>query len=425
MIRSLGVLADDVTGGSDVASVLRRAGVAVLQTIGVPRAPLPDADAVVVSLKTRTVTRDAAAAESIAAVSFLCSAGADQIYFKYGSTFDSTEQGNIGPVIEALLAHLDAEMTVACPAYPALGRTIYQGHLFVNDVLLSESSMRHHPLTPMTDANLVRVLGRQCRRPIGLVRLSDVEQGAASIRARLDGLRREGCVAAIVDSVFDRHLDTVGEACVDLRLVTGGAALAGSLARARSTGARSDAPPPLPPRVGPAAVLSGSCSAATRAQVAFAAAHLPSAALDPIALSNGRDGVAKVIDWACAQARRGDVLLYSTASADSVQDAQARLGKDHATAVVEETFARVAAALAGEGVRTFVVAGGETAASVVHALGVRVLRFGDEIDPGVPWTYSLDPEGFSLALKSGNFGTPDFFLKAIRMGGADERNPVP
>lgn len=409
----LGAIADDLTGASDLASVIRRERWTVLQTIGVPPAPLPPADAVIVSLKTRTVPPAQAVAASLSATAFLRRIGADQLYFKYCSTFDSTDRGNIGPVIEALLSDLGEDFTIACPAYPALQRTVYLGHLFVGHDLLSESPMRCHPLTPMTDANLVRVLGRQCRRPIGLLSLPDVDGGQETARRRLDVLRRQAHVAAIVDSIFDRHIATLGRACVGLPLVTGGAALGGALARAHRLPPGLPEPATLPPRSGPAVILSGSCSSATLGQLARVAPTVPRIAMDPVAVSEDEHAVARIIEWACGNLGQERVLIYSSTGARGVADAQARLGRTEAARLIEEAFAAIAAALAAAGVRTFVVAGGETAGAVVQALGIRVLAFGEDIDPGVPWTYSLDPEGFSLAMKSGNFGGPDFFMKVL------------
>jgi uncharacterized protein YgbK (DUF1537 family) len=451
----LGVIADDVTGGTDLASVLRQVGLAVVQTIGIPAAPVQAADAVVISLKTRTAPAGAAADAAAAAASFLQRHGAAQLYFKYCSTFDSTEAGNIGPVIERLLDHLGAPFTIACPAYPGLGRSVYLGHLFVGDRLLSESSMRNHPLTPMTDPDLVRVAARQVRSPVGLVALSVVEQGAAATRRRFDELAGDGYRLAIADAVLDRHLETLGAACADLPLVTGAAGLGRALAL-QSAAARASESHQLPrsaharrgrrwgsgpsamkkggaPRAvkkrtsesaapdpcgslhagSPAAVLSGSCSAATQAQVRRLAETLPSRCIDPMALTRDERVLPDLIDWACETVRGGGILVYSTAAAETVRDVQRQLGAAAAAALVESAFRSLAAALARSGVRTFVVAGGETAGAVLEALGIRALGFGAEIEPGVPWTSTLDPPGFRLALKSGNFGGVDFFAKAL------------
>lgn len=409
----LGIIADDVTGGTDLASVLRRDGLSVVQALGVPRSAPPEADVVVVSLKTRTAPVDRATAAARAAAAYLTDAGAAQIYFKYCSTFDSTDRGNIGPVIESLLEQLHSGFTVACPAYPMLGRTVYLGHLFVGEQLLCDSPMRHHPLTPMTDANLVRVLARQSPFSVGLVPIGDVDEGVAAIRSRFAELTARGHRVAIVDAVLDRHVDAIGCACRDFSLVTGGAALGGALARAAIT-ARAQVETPAPPvRSGPVAVLSGSGSAATLAQVRRLAPKVPHRAIDPLTLARDAGALAEIADWACRKARLGHVLIYSTTTPEAVEEVQRRLGRSEAAALLERAFGVLAAALAGHGVRAFVVAGGETSGAVLEAIGVKMLGFGEEIEPGVPWTYSLDPEGFHLALKSGNFGGVDFFATAL------------
>lgn len=413
----LGVIADDVTGATDLASVLRRDGYSVVQTLGVPKTAAPLADVIVVSLKTRTAPVDEATAAARAAATYLTNAGVTQIYFKYCSTFDSTDRGNIGPVIDVLLEQLNCAFTVACPSYPSLHRTVYQGHLFVGTQLLSESSMRDHPLTPMTDANLVRVLSRQSRNAVGLVRLDDVEKGDAAIRARFTELERRGVRAALVDAVLDRHIDAVGCACQELPLVTGGAALGGALARATITARAPAKTLALPGRSGPIAVLSGSGSAATLEQVRRLTASVAHRSLDPIVLARHGGALSAVVEWATHHVGRGPVLMYSTAPPEAVRSAQRELGREKAAAVLEHAFGVIASALAGHGVRQFIVAGGETSGAVLHALNIRMLAFGEEIAPGVPWTRSLDPEGFHLALKSGNFGGPDFFTEALEMRG--------
>jgi uncharacterized protein YgbK (DUF1537 family) len=409
----LGVVADDVTGATDLASVLRRDGWAVVQTLGVPKTAVPPTDVVIISLKTRTAPVEAAISAAGAAAAYLTEAGARQIYFKYCSTFDSTDAGNIGPVIEHLLVQLNEPFTIACPAYPSLGRTVYLGHLFVGDQLLSESSMRHHPLTPMTDPNLVRVLARQSVSPIGLVPITDVEQGAAAVRTRFDTLVADGRKVAIVDAVLDRHLDTIASACRELRLITGGAALGGALARTISNRSDRARPTTLPSRPVPVAVLSGSGSAATLAQVRHLAKLIPHRQVDPVMLAADERALAELVDWARVESQRGHVLIYSTTTPEAMQNSQRTLGRPEAAAILERAFGTLASALASDGVRAFVVAGGETSGAVLEAIGVKTLDFGEEIEPGVPWTYSVEPEGFHLALKSGNFGSIDFFAKAL------------
>ena len=408
----LGAIADDVTGGTDLASVLRREGLTVFQTLDTFAIP-PGADAVVVSLKIRTAAPAVARAGAGHAAEALRSAGAEQIYFKYCSTFDSTDEGNIGPVIDELLARLHGGFSIACPAYPALARTVYAGHLFVGNQLLSDSSMRQHPLTPMTDANLVQVLGRQMQSRVGLVDLATIEAGAAAVAGRFDELAASGYAVAIVDTLFNRHLDVVAKASAGMRLVTGGAAFGGALARVNH-GPRQPGENDRRLSVrGPIAMLSGSCSAATLSQIEQAAGLMPAREIDPLQIAESPGELPRLIDWACDQIGAGSVLIYSSGAPGKVQPVQQRLGHASAARLVEDAFGSIAVALAGRGVRTFIVAGGETSAAVLQALHIRTLTFGDELDPGVPWALSLDPEGYVFALKSGNFGSRHFFAKAL------------
>jgi 3-dehydrotetronate 4-kinase len=414
----LGCIADDMTGATDLANTLVREGMRTVQMIGVPPPGIavPDSDAVVVALKSRTIPAAEAIEQSLAALSWLRPAGARQYFFKYCSTFDSTDQGNIGPVADALLAALGAGFTIACPAFPENGRTIFQGHLFVGRQLLSDSGMRHHPLTPMTDSDLVRVLGRQTKAKVELVPYATVRRGPAAIAAAFAALSAAGARHAIVDAVEDQQLRDIGTAAADLALVTGGSGIAiGLPENFRGKGllgpaAGADA---LPAIGGTAAVLSGSASTATLGQVeAFRAAH-PAFRLDPLALARGQDQAAAAIAWARPLLAGGPVLIYASAPPAEVAAAQAALGRERAGALIEAALAAVARGLVEAGVRRLVVAGGETAGAVVQALGVRALRIGPQIDPGVPATVSLDERPLALALKSGNFGGVDFFAKAI------------
>ena len=408
----LGAIADDVTGATDLASVLRRSGLTVVQTLDTLAIPA-GADAVVVSLKIRSSAATAARISARRAAEALRSAGAGQIYFKYCSTFDSTDAGNIGPVIDELLAQLDAPFSIACPAYPSLARTVYAGHLFVGTQLLSDSPKRHNPLTPMTDANLVRVLGRQSRSRVGLVELATVEAGPRAVADKFAELAGTGCPVAIVDALFDRHLDVIAEASAGLRLISGGAALGGALARVNFRAREPKEPESRLPVRAPVAMLSGSCSAMTLSQVEQAAGSMPTREIDPMAIADNPDELPRLIDWACDKIGEGSVLIYSSGAPGKVQAVQQRLGYAAAAALVERTFGSLAVALAARGVRTFVVAGGETSGAVLQALRIRMLAFGDELDPGVPWTRSIEPDGFVFALKSGNFGTRNFFTKAL------------
>ena len=412
----LGCIADDFTGATDLANNLVRAGMRVTQAIGVPAGPLhSDGDAVVVALKSRTVPAADAVAQSLAALRWLQQGGAQQIYFKYCSTFDSTPLGNIGPVTEALMQALHTDFTIATPAFPDNKRTVFKGHLFVGDVLLSESGMRDHPLTPMTDANLVRVLQAQCRRKVGLVDHLVVAQGAQAIHHRIDALKAQGVAIAIVDAVTNDDLLRLGRALRDMPLVTAGSGVAIGLP-ANFGFAPSSQASRLPPASGLQAVVSGSCSLATNQQVQeFIRGGQPAFAIDPLRIAAGEDVAGQVLAWAAPLREKGPVLVYSTADAAAVKIIQGRLGVEHAGAMVEHTIAAIAKGLVDSGVRQLLVAGGETAGACVQALGVTQMRIGLQIDPGVPWCHAVLPsgDGLHLALKSGNFGASDFFTRAF------------
>ena len=413
----MGCIADDFTGATDLCNTLVKQGMQTVQLIDVPAPTLavPDADAVVVALKSRTCPVEAAVSASLEALAWLRAADARQFFFKYCSTFDSTDKGNIGPVADALLDALESDLTIACPAFPENGRTVFKGYLFVADQLLSESPMCDHPLTPMTDSSLVRVLGRQTPHSVGLISYEIVRRGADAIRQALSASRTEGNRHVIVDAIDDEHLMSIGEACEDLTLITGGSGVAlGLPENFRRTGLLADRPADqLSPVAGTSAVLSGSCSAATQRQVAQMAQQRPSFAIDPLALAKGEDVVTRALDWATPKLADGPPLIYATAPPEKVRAAQDKLGRDRAGALVESAMAAIAEGLAAAGVRRFVVAGGETAGAVVQALGVTGLRIGPQIDPGVPWTESISHPVYALALKSGNFGSDDFFLKAL------------
>jgi uncharacterized protein YgbK (DUF1537 family) len=415
----LGCIADDLTGATDLANTLARRGMHVVQTIGVPQPhePMPKAEAIVVALKSRTIPAAEAVALSIAACRWLREAGARQFYFKYCSTFDSTDTGNIGPVADALLAELGADFTIACPAFPETGRTIYLGHLYVGRDLLSDSAMRNHPLTPMRDANLVRVLGRQTKAKVDLVPFATMRRGAESVRAAFAALTKAGIRYAITDAVEDADLVTLGEACRDLTLVTGGSGAAIGLPenyrRAGLIPARSTVDV-LPAVGGLGAVLAGSCSPATLGQVEAMRALHPTLALDPmqIAASPAR-AVEQALDWARPKLAAGPVLIHASAPPQAVAAAQAALGRELAGSVIETAMAKIAKGLIDAGVQRLVVAGGETSGAVVQGLGVKALRIGPQIDPGVPATLAIGTRPLALALKSGNFGGTDFFMKAL------------
>ena len=414
----LGCIADDFTGATDLANNLVRSGMRAVQTIGVPAGPLEvDTDAVVVALKTRTTPASEAVQQSLEALRWLQAQGARQIYFKYCSTFDSTAHGNIGPVTEALMDALDTDFTIATPAFPDNQRTVFKGYLFVGDVPLNESGMRDHPLTPMTDANLVRVLQAQCRRKVGLIDYRTVAAGAVAIQERIAVLRAEGAAIAVVDALSNEDLLRLGPALKGLPLVTAGSGVAIGLPA--NFGVRaSEAASRLPSGLGGRAVVSGSCSQATNRQVqAFIASGSAAMPIDPLRIASGDDVVAQTLAWAKPLLAKGPVLVYSTAAPDAVKAVQGRIGVEQAGAMVERAIAAIARGLVDLGVRQLVVAGGETSGACVQALGVRQLQIGPQIDPGVPWCWGRDGAGHHLhmALKSGNFGADDFFSKAFAL----------
>jgi uncharacterized protein YgbK (DUF1537 family) len=420
----LGCIADDFTGATDLANMLVRGGMRTVQSIGIPGAEVAaglDADAIVIALKSRTTPSTDAVAESLAALNWLRAQGCEQIFFKYCSTFDSTAAGNIGPVSEALLKALDSDFTLACPAFPENGRTIFRGHLFVQDQLLNESGMQHHPLTPMTDANLVRVLQSQTTLNVGLLRYDSIAQGAEHVREKIAELRAQGVGMAIADALSDEDLYTLGTACADLPLLTGGSGLAlGMPENFRRAGKLRDFDAAALPAVsGGEVVLAGSASVATNGQVAaWLESGRPALRIDPMALAAGEPVVAQAV--AFAKDSEQTVLIYATSSPDEVKAVQRKLGVEQAGSLVERAFGDIAKGLLHSGVRRFVIAGGETSGAVVQALGVQLLQIGAQIDPGVPATVSSTDEPLALALKSGNFGSRDFFDKALKQlaGGA-------
>jgi uncharacterized protein YgbK (DUF1537 family) len=392
----LACIADDLTGATDLGVTLAREGLSVVQVNGVPGPALeaPDADAVVVALKSRTNDPEEAVAWSLESLEWLLRAGATRCYFKVCSTFDSTPRGNIGPVADALLDAFSAEFALVTPAYPRNARTVYRGNLFVGEVPLAESGMRNHPLTPMTDSNLVRVLAAQTTGRVGLI---DCD---AALRERCAALRAEGYRYAIVDAIRDEQLIAAGEVCALMPLAVGGAGLAMGIARALMKGAPRRTAQALPRVAGASVILAGSCSDATLGQVEAARARYPSLRLDAQELD-----VPAALAWAKSRLGAAPVMLYTSAPA-----AERTAGRADA---IEQAFRDLARGLAAAGVRRFVVAGGETSGAVAGALGVKALAIGPEIAPGVPWTASLGGEPMLLALKSGNFGGPDFFMKAF------------
>ncbi len=423
MTLALGAVADDYTGASDLANTLAKCGLRTVQTIGVPaeNLALPEVDAVVVALKSRSIAAAEAVRQSLSAARWLRSRGAGHVLFKVCSTFDSTDAGNIGPVTEALRQDAGNPLVLVTPAFPETGRTVFQGHLFVGSQRLDESPLKDHPLNPMRDSSLVRVLARQSRGKIGLIPLATVERGVEAVRDEMARLGADGTTAAIIDTVFERHLDTAGEAALGGPLSTGASGLGLGLAHAlvRSGRVRSQAGEASSGRAvdGLAAILAGSCSQATLAQIAAAERLMPVLRLDPDRLISSPAVVEDALGWAAARMPEGPILIASSAPPDQVVAVQARHGRDAAGHAIEQAFARMANGLVAAGVRRLVVAGGETSGAVVDRLGIPAFLILEEIAPGVPVLRTIGAaQGEMLfALKSGNFGGPDFFSRALAM----------
>ena len=414
----LGAVADDYTGASDLANTLTRNGLSTIQTIGVPAADLAlgDVEAVVIALKIRSIEAPRAVAAALAAYEWLAARGARHVMYKICSTFDSTDAGNIGPVIDALRARAGAGPCLVTPAFPETGRTVYRGHLFVGDSLLNESPLKDHPLNPMRDANLARVLGRQSHSPVGLVDLATVARGVDAIVQRLKALEAQGCGAAIVDAVFEKDLEAIGQAAARGPVSTGASGLGLGLARALRRGGAASAAP-LAPVGGSAAILAGSCSQATLEQIAAAESEMPVLWLDADRLIEGEAEIARALAWAGERLSAGPVLMASSADPERVVALQGRFGRDVSGHKIERALAEIAAELVEHGVRRLIVAGGETSGAAVDRLGVTAFRLGPEIAPGVPLMRTVGRAAgeLQMALKSGNFGGPDFFRRALAM----------
>ena len=421
MTLKLGCIADDYTGASDLANTLTRAGLRTVQTIGVPAddLALPEVDAVVVSLKSRSIEAELAVSRSRAAERWLRGRGAAHVLFKICSTFDSTDKGNIGPVMDALRADSGDRIVLVTPAFPETGRTVYQGNLFVGSVPLNESPLKDHPLNPMHDANLVRVLARQSRTRIGLVELSVVTRGPEAVRARLAALSADGFGAAIIDAVFDLDLETIGIVALDHRVSVGASGIGLGLARALAAAGGTNACSATSDAAvgGPAACLAGSCSQATLGQIASAEKVMPVLHLDPERTVAGPDEARRALAWARDRLKDGPVLIASSTTPDQVAALQARHGRDAAGHAIEQAMADIAEGLVQAGVRRLVVAGGETSGAVVDRLKIPGFLVGDEIAAGVPVLRAVGAEAgdMLLALKSGNFGGRDFFSDALSL----------
>ncbi|MCS5721444.1 four-carbon acid sugar kinase family protein [Herbiconiux sp. CPCC 203407] len=420
----LGVIADDVTGATDLAGYVARSGSTTIQFFGVPnaRTAIPaDVDCVIVALKSRSTPPEEAVADSLAAHDWLASIGVERIYVKYCSTFDSTDRGNIGPVLDALAERTGEREVIVCPSAPENGRTVYQGKLFVWGQTLDESPLREHPVNPMRDADLRRLLVAQSRESVGLVPWQVVAGGGTAVAEALATEASAGRRHVVVDALDDADLDSIAEVALTHRLATGSAGLAAAMAR--KVGLARSGPAPFVVPSGDAVVLSGSCSAATRRQVELFRAQNPSFELDPIRLAEGSQFVDDAVSFVEASPAGSAPLVYSTADPEQVAHAQDVLGVQRAASIVEDALGEVASRLRASGRRHFVIAGGETSGAVVHALGVDSIVIGPEIAPGVPLTVSAGDHPVALVLKSGNFGGERFFTEAL--GRLRDLTPTP
>ena len=415
MTTLLGCIADDFTGATDLAGLLARSGIKVSLRMGIPDEEPEDTAAIeVIALKCRTAPVEEAVAECRAALSWLRKAGATRFFWKYCSTFDSTDKGNIGPVAEALMDDIGATQTIYCPAFPENGRSIFMGSLFVGEQPLAESPMKDHPLTPMRDSNLMRLLAPQVSKPVALANRLVVEKGAEALQHRLAELEKEGAAHVVVDAVANDDLYTIAEACKHLPLMTGGSAIAmplPDLYRQQNLLA-ADSPKTLVPELAESGiVLSGSCSAMTRAQVSHYCQSAPSYRINPLELAE--HGTAPILDWLGKQDLSQLPIIYATAEPDDVRAVQNQLGVEKAGEMVEDTLATLAIAARELGAQRFIVAGGETSGAVTKALGISKLDVSAEIAPGVPWSFcQSDGKAIALTLKSGNFGAEHFFSDA-------------
>ncbi|MBX9650241.1 MAG: four-carbon acid sugar kinase family protein [Xanthobacteraceae bacterium] len=419
----LGCIADDYTGASDLANTLTRQGLRTVQTIGVPPDDLvlPEVDAVVVSLKSRSIEAGEAVTKSRAAEKWLRGRGAGHVLFKICSTFDSTDAGNIGPVMDALRADSGDAVVLVTPAFPETGRTVYKGNLFVGDVPLNESPLKDHPLNPMRDSNLVRVLARQSKTAVGLVDLATLARNSDAVRGRLADLAAKGVGAAVIDAVFDRDLETIGQVALDHRLSVGASGIGLGIARAlvASGKVKSNATVTVSESAvgGPAACLAGSCSQATLQQIASAEKTMAVLHLDPEQVIAGPEEARRALAWARERISKGPVLIASSSTPDQVAALQSRHGRDAAGHAIEQAMADLAEGLVRSGVRRLVIAGGETSGAVVDRLGIPGFLVGAEIAAGVPVLRAVGAKdgAMLLALKSGNFGGTEFFSDALKL----------
>ncbi|MDC3140921.1 four-carbon acid sugar kinase family protein [Alphaproteobacteria bacterium] len=419
----LGIIGDDFTGSSDIANNLKKSGMQVSMYAGIPTL-LPSeikkelTDAAVIALKTRTIPIEEAISESLKALSWLKDCGCEQFIFKYCSTFDSTKKGNIGPVADAIMKELNTDFTIACPSFPDAGRTVYFGHMFVNGKPLNESGMENHPLTPMTDHNLVRWLNYQTKDNVGLIDFQTISKGANSIKERIQTLKTDGYKYAIVDTIKNDDFDIICNGVKDLPFLTGGSGIALGLPKIyKDRGLLSASNFEIPKNNSNAIILSGSCSVATINQINIYKENNPSLYVSPDEVINNEDLVEKVFLW-IKDNETLSPLVYSSSDTKTVTEKQKQYGQEILANKIENFFELLSKKLVKDNFGTFISAGGETSGAVIKGLGVQELKIGEEISHGVPALWSPHSDGnkpISVTLKSGNFGQTDFFERALKV----------
>ncbi|MEF1310133.1 four-carbon acid sugar kinase family protein [Vibrio mytili] len=415
----IGVIADDFTGATDAASFIVAGGLSAIQVNGLPAlvdeqtlSEYQQAQAIVVALKSRSCPTEQAISESITACRWLKEQGCTLIYFKYCSTFDSTESGNIGPVIDALMQELNCKQTLISPALPVNGRTVYMGHLFVYQQLLSESGMRNHPITPMTDSNLARLIESQSTGQASLLTHKDYASHEQA-QIKLESLDRKYVVC---DAIDDSDLKLLGQLSLTYPLVTGSSGLVGAIAAAIAQKQKVESVPYCPAKGLRGLVISGSCSEMTNKQVAEYKRHAPSLKLEIAKCIESENYIDNVEQWVLDATNTNEQwfpLVYATVLPDELQEIKASYGSQ-ASVAVENLFSQLIQRLKSHNFKVIISAGGETSGTVVRSLGSEVFSIGKTISPGVPWVRSLE-DNTALALKSGNFGDERFFLQAQEM----------
>ena len=418
----LGIIGDDFTGSSDIANNLKKSGMQVSMYAGVPNL-LPEetkkeqTDAAVIALKTRTAPIEDAIRESLEALSWLKDCGCEQFIFKYCSTFDSTKEGNIGPVTDAIMEKLNTDFTIACPSFPDAGRTVYFGHMFVNGKPLNESGMENHPLTPMTDHNLVRWLGYQTKNNVGLVDSQTISEGENSVKDKRENLKKNGYKYAIIDTIKNDDFDIICNAVKNLPLLTGGSGIALGLPKIyKDRGLLSASNFQIPENNSNAIILSGSCSITTINQINIYKENNPSFYISPDEVINDKDLIEKVLSWIKDNETQSP-LVYSSSDIKSVSEKQKQYGQELLANKFEKFFELLSKKLVKDNFGTFISAGGETSGAVIKGLGIQELKIGKEISHGVPALWSPESNGnkpVSVTLKSGNFGQDDFFTRALK-----------